>query len=96
MGYTAAAWGHLITYSAMAIASYLVGQKFYPISYDLKKIGFYICLALLLFALSYFVIPFEAFGEYSFVAKIMINTFILLIYAAIIVKKEYKILKAVI
>jgi O-antigen/teichoic acid export membrane protein len=93
-GYTAAAWGHLITYFAMAIASYLIGQKFYPIAYNLKKIGFYIVLALLLFALSY-LIPFDVFGEYSFAAKIAINTFILLVYAAIIVKKEYKIIKSV-
>jgi len=95
MGYTASAWGHLITYSAMAAASYLIGQKFYPISYDLKKIGFYIVLALLLFALSYFIIPFDVFGKYHFIAKIVINTLILLIYTAIIVKKEYKMVKSV-
>jgi len=94
IGYTAAAWGHLITYTAMATASYLIGQKFYPIPYDLKKIGFYIALALLLFALSYFIIPFDVFGEYNFIAKIIINTLILLIYTAIIVKKEYKMVKS--
>jgi O-antigen/teichoic acid export membrane protein len=95
IGYIAAAWGHLITYTAMAIASYLIGQKFYPIPYDLKKIGFYISLAVLLFALSYFIIPFDVFEEYHFIAKIITNTLILLIYAAIIVKKEYKIVKSV-
>jgi O-antigen/teichoic acid export membrane protein len=95
IGYTAAAWGHLITYFAMAVASYLIGQKFYSISYDLKKISFYIGLALLLFALSYFLIPFDAFGEYSFIAKITINTLIILIYTTIIVKKEYKTVKSV-
>ena len=94
IGYIGAAWGHLITYMAMCAASYLIGQKFYPIAYDLKKIGFYVSLALALFALSYFVIPFEAFGEYHFYIKIGINTFIILAYAAIIVKKEYKTIKS--
>lgn len=93
IGYIGAAWGHLITYLAMTIASYLTGQKFYPISYNLKKIGFYILTSLFLFAISYFLIPFDVFGKYEFTAKISINTIILLLYVAIIVKKEYKTIK---
>ena len=95
MGYIAAAWGHFVTYAAMVVASYLIGQKFYPIRYDLKKIGFYVITSIALFALSYFVIPFDAFGEHSFSAKIIINTAILLFYIAIIVRKEYKVIKSV-
>jgi O-antigen/teichoic acid export membrane protein len=95
MGYIAAAWGHLITYTAMLIASYLIGQKFYPINYNLKKIGFYISFALILFILSYFVIPFENFGEYAFTAKIIINTVILLFYVAVVLKREFKIVKSI-
>ena len=95
MGYIAAAWGHLITYTAMLIASYLIGQKFYPINYNLKKIGFYISFALILFVLSYFVIPFEKFGEYAFTAKIIINTVILLFYMAVVLKREFKIVKSI-
>jgi O-antigen/teichoic acid export membrane protein len=95
VGYAGAAWGHLITYSAMVAASFFIGQKFYPVDYDLKKVGFYIGIALLLFGLSYFVIPFDKLGEHHFILKIIINTVILLSYAAIIVKKEYKTIKSI-
>ena len=94
IGYIGAAWGHLITYTAMVIASYLIGQKFYPIAYNLKKIGFYILTSLILFALSYFIIPFDKFGDHHFTIKIATNTLILLIFAVIILKKEYKGVKA--
>jgi O-antigen/teichoic acid export membrane protein len=96
LGYTGAAWGHLITYAAMTIASFLIGQKYYPIGYDLRKIGFYIIMALLLFVLSYFVIPFDQMGEHQFGLKISINTFILFSYIIIVVKKEYKTIKSII
>ncbi len=95
IGYIGAAWGHLITYTAMTIASYILGQKYYPINYNLQKIGFYILLSLILFSISYFLIPFENFGEHQLVAKTIINTFILLIYMSIIVIKERKNIKAI-
>jgi O-antigen/teichoic acid export membrane protein len=94
-GYAGAAWGHLIAYTAMVVASYLIGQKFYPVHYHLKKIFFYFITVLILFALSYFVIPFDAFGEHSFIIKIIINTVILFSYVAIIIKKEYKTIKSI-
>ncbi|MDR0367910.1 MAG: polysaccharide biosynthesis C-terminal domain-containing protein, partial [Bacteroidales bacterium] len=90
VGYIGAAWGHLITYLAMTVASYLTGQKFYPIAYNLKKIMFYVLVSLVLFGISYFVIPFDVFGQHTRTATIIINTFILLLYAIIIIKKERK------
>jgi O-antigen/teichoic acid export membrane protein len=91
IGYAGAAWGHLATYSAMVVASYLIGQKFYPISYNLKKIGFYFITSIALFALSYFVIPFHHFGAHQLLIKTIINTLIFLLYIYIIYKKEYSI-----
>lgn len=52
--YLGAAWGHLGTYFVMVIVSYFWGQKFYPIDYPLRRIGFYFLLALVLFGVSYF------------------------------------------
>jgi O-antigen/teichoic acid export membrane protein len=95
IGYTGAAWGHLITYAAMVIASYFIGQKYYPVHYDLKKISFYLITVFVLFAVSYFAIPFEMFGENSFIVKVIINTIILFSYIAIIVKKETKTIKSI-
>ncbi|MBO4738501.1 MAG: polysaccharide biosynthesis protein [Bacteroidales bacterium] len=95
IGYMGAAWGHLITYIAMTIASYLMGQKYFPINYNLKKMGFYISLSLILFFISYFLIPFDIFGQYQVFAKTIINTVILLLYLAVIVAKERKNIKAI-
>jgi O-antigen/teichoic acid export membrane protein len=49
-GYYAAAWAHLLSYAVMVLVSYLMGQKFYPIGYDLKGIGFYVLAGLCLYA----------------------------------------------
>ena len=47
-GYMASAWATLACYGGMAIASYVLGQKYYPVDYDVKKILGYITLGLLL------------------------------------------------
>lgn len=41
-GYAGAAWATLSCYAFMATASYLLGQKFFPVPYNLWKLGFYI------------------------------------------------------
>jgi O-antigen/teichoic acid export membrane protein len=95
IGYTGAAWGHFITYSVMVAASYLIGQKFYPVDYNLKKIGFYVLTSIILFALSYFVIPFEQFGMHQMLGKTIVNTLLLLLYLYIIYKKEYRVVRKI-
>ncbi|MCB9196623.1 MAG: polysaccharide biosynthesis protein [Flavobacteriales bacterium] len=50
-GYIASAWATLICYAIMVGISYVLGQKFYPIPYNLKKIGMYMILALIIFLL---------------------------------------------
>jgi O-antigen/teichoic acid export membrane protein len=52
MGYMGAAWTTLICYLVMTIFSYYLGQKHFPVNYNLKKIGFYLGLSLLLFWIS--------------------------------------------
>lgn len=44
-GYIACAWAALCCYGAMMVASYLIGQKKYPINYDLRRLGLYILCA---------------------------------------------------
>ena len=51
-GYMACAWATLIVYFTQMVISYLLGQRHYPIPYNLKKFIFYIFLALALFFLS--------------------------------------------
>lgn len=52
MGYMGAAWATLICYFAIMAISYILGQKYYRINYDLKTTGIYLGLALLLYAVS--------------------------------------------
>lgn len=51
-GYMACAWATLIVYFIQMVISYFLGQRHYPIPYNLKKFIFYISLALALFFLS--------------------------------------------
>ncbi len=48
-GYIASAWATLVCYAVMVVISYILGQKFYPIPYNLRKIGLYVILAFVLF-----------------------------------------------
>jgi O-antigen/teichoic acid export membrane protein len=44
LGYVGSAWATLACYSSMAIVSYLLGQKYYPVDYDVKRLLGYIGL----------------------------------------------------
>lgn len=48
-GYMAAAWATFIVYALQMIASYLLGQKHYPIPYNLRKFFLYTTVAVLIF-----------------------------------------------
>ncbi len=54
-GYMASAWATLLVYAAQMVASYLLGQKFYPIRYNLRKFGLYLGLALVMFCIAWLV-----------------------------------------
>lgn len=47
--YMASAWATLIVYAAQMTVSYLLGQKYYPIRYNLRKFFLYLGAALLIF-----------------------------------------------
>lgn len=61
-GYVASAWATLACYAAMMIISYFLGQKHYPIPYNLKKIGIYLGLGTILFLIK---VPFEPYVSYE-------------------------------
>lgn len=52
-GYWASAWATFIVYGLQMGASYWLGQKFYPIKYNLRKFSLYLGTALLLFGTAY-------------------------------------------
>ena len=83
MGYAGAAWTTLACYFTMVIISYVLGQKHYPIPYDLKRIGMYVGLGVVLFLTSNFLI-----SDLSLFPKLLLNTLILGLYLGIAFKLE--------
>jgi O-antigen/teichoic acid export membrane protein len=55
IGYMGCAWATLICYTSMMVASYFMGNKHYPVNYDLKRILGYLGLSVTLYALSTFI-----------------------------------------
>jgi O-antigen/teichoic acid export membrane protein len=45
-GFKGSAWATLACYASMAIVSYLLGQKYYPVNYPLKRVLSYIGLGI--------------------------------------------------
>ncbi len=48
-GYMASAWATLVCYGAMMLISFIIGNKYYPVNYDLKRFIGYVILALVLY-----------------------------------------------
>ena len=71
-GYLGSAWATLGCYGSMVIASYLLGQRKYPINYNLKKIIGYLLLCLAL----YFAANFLSLQE-GFLSLLVKNCFVL-------------------
>ncbi len=51
-GYIASAWAHIACYLAMVIVSFMIGQKHYPVKYDIKGILLYTSTAIVLVIIS--------------------------------------------
>ena len=81
-GYMACAWAGFAGYAVAMLLSYFVGQKKYPIRYDLRGIGLYTLLAAVLFGLGYGV-------DYGHLwIALTVRTVLLLLFVAYIVKRD--------
>ena len=78
MGYYGAAWATFICYLSMVVVSYVAGQKYYPIPYNLKRISSYSIFAIIFFIISEFLL-----SKLDFSIKLILNTVILLAYVGI-------------
>jgi len=48
-GYMGSAWAALISYFTVMVVSYFVGRHYYPLPYEIRRMGLYTLLALLLY-----------------------------------------------
>jgi len=77
-GYIGPAWATLICYFSMMVISYIIGQKHFPVNYDLKKIIGYIGLPIgLYFVSTYISIDSKAYS-------LLINTLLLFIFVGVV------------
>ncbi len=74
MGYMGAAWATLICYASMMIASYVSGQRNYPVPYETKRILIYVLFALALFFVSKAI---DVYFDPGTVLQLTINTLLL-------------------
>jgi O-antigen/teichoic acid export membrane protein len=56
-GYLGSAWATFICYGTMMVISYLVGQRFFPVNYNLGKFFGYLGFAILLYTASVYITP---------------------------------------
>ena len=81
--YKASAIATLVAYAVMMLLSYYFGRKYYPIPYNLKKIGVYLMLSVGMSVLSF----------YYFRGNYLIGISMLIVFLGIVVYSEKKELK---
>lgn len=83
--YWGSVWAAFIGFLAMMLLSYFIGQKYFPIKYDLKSILFYTILMLILYLVGNFVqTPY-------FILNLAIKTLLLLVYIFFVIKRDFPI-----
>lgn len=55
IGYMGSAWATLICYASMTVASYIIGYRFFPIKYDLKRIFTYLFIAFGIYIVNHYI-----------------------------------------
>lgn len=83
-GYMACAWAGVAGYGICMLLSYFIGQRKYPIQYDLRCMGKYASLAVILYYLSTLV-P----AEWDIFMRLAINTLLMGLFVAYTVKNDF-------
>lgn len=78
-GYMASAWATLIVYAFQMVASYILGQKYYPIKYNLRKFFLYLGMAILLFQITRWIELKEGSILKFFVHNVLIIIYVLMV-----------------
>lgn len=81
-GYMACAWAGFTGYAVAMLLSYFVGQKKYPIAYDLKSIGGYVLLALMIYVAG------EWMPVDNMLLRLLLRTLLLFVFIGYIIKHD--------
>jgi O-antigen/teichoic acid export membrane protein len=77
-GFMACAWATLIVYAFQMVTSYLLGQKYYPIKYNLRKFGLYLGVALFFYFIT------RMLDIQGVMGKLFVHNALILIYIAMV------------
>ena len=81
-GFIACAWASFVSNFVMMLLSYFIGQRKFPIAYNLRSTLFYISIAAVFYAVG-MLLPIE-----SMIIRLSFRTALLLFFIAIIIKKD--------
>ncbi len=81
-GYMAAAWTSFVSYFLMMLVSWALGQRYYPMKYDMKSALFYTALTIVVFVIGTN-LPFS-----SVVWRLAVRTLLLGVFLLVVLKKD--------
>lgn len=81
--YWACVWAAMACYFVMMVMSYFIGQRYYPISYQLGRIGLYVLLAAALWVVGCCFVEVD-----NFVLRMVFRTVLLAIFCVFVIKLD--------
>jgi O-antigen/teichoic acid export membrane protein len=87
MNYMGAAYSKLLCYGGMMVVGWYFGQRFFPVNYPLGRMALYVGLAILLYIVATLLAQWAGYG---FVAKMVVNSVLLLGYLGVAWSLERK------
>jgi len=87
LGYMASALAFLVASIVMTVASYFLGQKHFPVKYDLKRVALYFVVALILYFIGVNI------NVSNVVIHYVLRTIVILVFLGFVVFKEKRELK---
>ena len=84
-GFMACAWASVVANGGVMLISYTLGQHYYPVSYDLRRLALYTLLTIILYGMQWGIA--NALPEATLL-RMLFNTLLLLIFLGIVYRYE--------
>jgi O-antigen/teichoic acid export membrane protein len=81
-GYLGSAWATFICYGVMMVISYIIGQRYFPVKYNLNKFFGYLGLAVFIYFISKIIVP------ESLIISLSFHTLLLILFAGVVFRVE--------
>lgn len=84
-GFMACAWASVVANGGVMLISYILGQHYYPVSYDLRRLALYTLLTVVLYAVQWGIaVSFPS----APILRMVFNTLLLLLFLGIVYRYE--------